>query len=94
MIARISLSFITYNIVSYINRINHEPQTLGGLFKDLECELNSLAISMEYFIKILEGILADLDEKLQTENAGMILGMIVGNLRLCVRNVMDFRCES
>ena len=94
LIARISLSFITYNIVSYINRINHEPQTLGGLFKDLECELNSLAISMEYFIKILEGILADLDEKLQTENAGMILGMIVGNLRLCVRNVMDFRCES
>jgi hypothetical protein len=67
LIARISLSFITYNIVSYINRINHEPQTLGGLFKDLECELNSLAISMEYFIKILEGILADLDEKLQTK---------------------------
>ncbi len=94
LIARISLSFITYNIVSYINRINHEPQTLGGLFKDLECELNSLAISMEYFIKILEGILTDLDEKLQVESAGMILGMIVGNLRLCVRNVMDFRCES
>ena len=64
------------------------------LFKDLECELNSLAISMEYFIKILEGILADIEDKLQTENAGMILGMIIGNLRLCVRNVMDFRCES
>jgi len=94
LIARISLSFISYNIVSYINRINHEPQTLGGLFKDLECELNSLVISMEYFIKILEGILSSLDEKLQEESAGMILAIIIGNLRLQVRNVMDFRCES
>lgn len=82
LIARISLSFISYNIVSYINRINHEPQTLGGLFKDLECELNSLVISMEYFIKILEGILSNLDQKLQEESAGMILAIIVGNLRL------------
>jgi hypothetical protein len=53
-----------------------------------------VAISMEYFIKILEGILADLDEKLQTESAGMILGIIIGNLRRCGRNIMDFRCES
>lgn len=51
LIARITLSFISYNIVSYINRFNHEPQTIGGLFKDLECELNSLAISMETFYK-------------------------------------------
>ncbi len=47
-IARISLSFISYNLVSYINRINHEPQTLGGLFKDLECELTNLAISRDH----------------------------------------------
>jgi hypothetical protein len=94
LIARISLSLITYNIISYINRINHEPQTLGGLFKDLECELNSLVISMEYFIKILEGILANLDKKLQEENAGMILGMMISNLRLQIGNAMDFRCES
>ena len=32
-------SLFTYNIVSYINRITHEPQTLGELFRELECEL-------------------------------------------------------
>ncbi len=42
LIARITLSFFTYNIVSYINRISHEPKTIGGLFKDLECELHTL----------------------------------------------------
>ena len=45
-----------HNIVSYINRIKHEPQTLGELFRDLECELESLAISMQLFIKILTKI--------------------------------------
>ena len=45
-----------YNVVSYINRIKHEPQTLGELFRDLECELESLAISMQLFIKILTKI--------------------------------------
>jgi hypothetical protein len=37
LIARITLLFFTYNIVSYINRISNEPKTIGGLFKDLEC---------------------------------------------------------
>lgn len=46
----------TYNIVSYINRIKHEPQTLGELFRDLECELETLAISMQLFIQILTKI--------------------------------------
>jgi len=46
LIARITLSFFTYNIVSYINRISNEPQTIGGLFKDLECELHTLSIAM------------------------------------------------
>jgi len=46
----------TYNIVSYINRIQHEPQTLGSLFRDLECELEALAISMQLFIEILTKI--------------------------------------
>jgi len=45
-----------YNVVSYINRLKHEPQTLGELFRDLECELESLAISMQLFIKILTKI--------------------------------------
>jgi IS4 transposase len=35
LIARITLSFFTYNVVSYINRISNEPKTIGGLFKDL-----------------------------------------------------------
>ena len=32
LIARMTLSFFAYNIVSYINRISHEPKTIGGLF--------------------------------------------------------------
>jgi SRSO17 transposase len=46
LIARITLSMFTYNLLSYINRIKHEPQTLGQLFRELECELEALAISM------------------------------------------------
>lgn len=56
LVARISLSLLSYNIVSYINRINHEPQTIGGLFKDLKCELQTLAISMQQFLEILSHI--------------------------------------
>ncbi|MCT7512674.1 IS4 family transposase [Aliarcobacter cryaerophilus] len=33
LIARITLSFLAYNLTSYINRINNEPQTLGELFR-------------------------------------------------------------
>jgi hypothetical protein len=46
----------TYNLVSYINRIQHEPQTLGALFRELECELEALAISMQLFLEILTKI--------------------------------------
>ena len=42
LIARITLSFLAYNITSYINRINNKPQTLGNLFKDLELIINVL----------------------------------------------------
>ncbi len=56
LIAKITLSMFTYNIVTYINRIKHEPQTLGELFRDLECELETLAISMQLFIQILTKI--------------------------------------
>ena len=45
LIARITLSFFAYNIVSYINRMSNEPKTIGGLFKDLECELHTLSIA-------------------------------------------------
>ena len=57
IIARITLSFLAYNLTSYINRINNEPQTLGNLFRDLECQLETLAISMELFLKILEQLI-------------------------------------
>lgn len=56
LIARITLSMFTYNLLTYINRINHEPQTLGELFRDLECELEALAISMQLFLQILTNI--------------------------------------
>ncbi|MBE0492291.1 MAG: hypothetical protein IBX44_08555 [Sulfurospirillum sp.] len=46
----------TYNLLSYINRIKHEPQTFGQLFRDLECELEALAISMHLFLQILTNI--------------------------------------
>ncbi|KIM06953.1 MAG: hypothetical protein KU38_11445 [Sulfurovum sp. FS08-3] len=42
--------------VSYINRISHEPKTIGGLFKDLECELHTLSIAMQTFIEIMDKI--------------------------------------
>ncbi len=64
LIARITLSFFTYNIVSYINRISHEPKTIGGLFKDLECELHTLVIAMQTFIAILDEI-AQIEESNQ-----------------------------
>ena len=51
LIGKITLSIFTYNILSYINRIKHEPQTLGELFRDLECELETLAISMQLFFQ-------------------------------------------
>jgi len=50
------MSMFTCNILSYINRISHEPKTLGELFRDLECELQALAISMERLLRILTTI--------------------------------------
>lgn len=94
LIARISLSFITYNLVSYINRINHEPQTLGGLFKDLECELTNLAISMEFFIQILTDVAQNLEQSQITEEAQMILGTLIHSLGVCTQNALGRWCES
>lgn len=94
LIARISLSLISYNLVSYINRINHEPQTLGGLFKDLECELTNLAISMEFFIQILVEISQNLDKTQKDEKANMILAQLIHSLGVCTQNSLGFMCES
>ena len=90
LIARITLSFFAYNIVSYINRVNHEPKTLGGLFQDLECELHTLAIAMEAFIQIMEKIAKI--EAIVKRNED--LDLIVATLRDTTVNLLGFRCES
>ena len=90
LIARITLSFFTYNIVSYINRITHEPKTIGGLFKDLECELHTLAIAMQTFIAILDEI-AQIEEVV---NRNEDFTAIIGTLRDITQRLLGFRCES
>ncbi len=90
MVARITLSLFTYNIVSYINRMSHEPKTIGGLFKDLECELHTLAIAMQTFISILDEI-AKIDEVV---NRNEDFTNIIGVLRSVTENLLGFRCES
>jgi len=90
LIARITLSFFTYNIVSYINRISNEPKTIGGLFKDLECELHTLAIAMQTFISILDEI-AKIDEVV---NRNEDFTSIIDVLKDVTEKLLGFRCES
>jgi len=90
LIARITLSFFTYNIVSYINRIANEPQTIGGLFKDLECELHTLAIAMQTFILILDEIAKIEDVVNRNED----LMSIITVLQDVTQKMLGFRCES
>ena len=90
LIARITLSFFTYNIVSYINRMSHEPKTIGGLFKDLECELHILAIAMQTFILILDEI-AQIDEIV---NRNEDFTTIISTLKDVTQKLLGFRCES
>jgi len=90
LVARITLSFFTYNIVSYINRINHEPKTIGGLFQDLECELHTLAIAMQAFIEIMDKI-AQIDEIVKRNKD---FTSIIATLRSTTQDLLGFRCES
>ena len=90
LIARITLSFFTYNIVSYINRISNEPQTIGGLFKDLECELHTLAIAMQTFIAILDEIVKI--EDIVNRNEDLV--SIIDVLQDVTQKMLGFRCES
>jgi len=39
--------------------MSNEPKTIGGLFKDLECEMHTLSIAMQAFIEIMEKISTD-----------------------------------
>ena len=90
LIARITLSFFTYNVVSYINRISNEPKTIGGLFKDLECELHTLAIAMQAFLAILDEI-AKIEEVV---NRNEDFTAIIDLLRDVTGKLLGFRCES
>jgi len=90
LIARITLSFFTYNIVSYINRMSHEPKTIGGLFKDLECELHTLAIAMQTFIAILDEI-AQIEDVV---NRNEDFTSIIDTLKDVTEKLLGFRCES
>jgi hypothetical protein len=90
LIARITLSFFTYNIVSYINRISNEPKTMGGLFKDLECELHTLAIAMQVFITILDEIAKI--EDIVNRNEDLV--SIIAVLQDVTQKMLGFRCES
>jgi len=90
LIAKITLSMFAYNIVSYINRIRHEPQTLGELFRDLECELESLVISMQLFIKILTKI--SQIQNVVKENKDLL--QIIAVLSAYTQKELGFMCES
>jgi len=90
LIAKITLSMFAYNIVSYINRIRAEPQTLGELFRDLECELEALAISMQLFIKILTKI-SEIQNVVK-DNKNFL--QIIELLRVYTQKELGFMCES
>jgi len=90
IIARITLSMFTYNLVSTINRLHHEPKTLGELFRDLECELEALAISMRLFLEILTKI--SLVENIVKENKDIL--QIIALLRAYTQKELGFMCES
>ncbi len=90
LVANITLSMFAYNITSYINRISNEPKTLGELFRELECELEALVISMQLFIQILTNI-ADI-ENIVKENKDLL--NIIAALRAYTRKELGFMCES
>lgn len=88
--ARITLSMFTYNLLTYINRIKHEPQTLGELFRDLECELEALAISMELFLQILTNI-ANISNNIKMSKE---LHQLVALIGAYTKKELGFMCES
>jgi len=70
--------------------IGNEPKTLGELFRELECELEALVISMQLFIQILSNI-ADI-ENVVKENKDLL--HIIAVLRVYTRRELGFMCES
>jgi hypothetical protein len=60
------------------------------LFKDLECELSTLAIAMQTFILILDEI-AEIEEVV---NRNEDFTTIVSLLKDVTEKLLGFRCES
>ena len=90
LIARWTLSMLSYNLLNYLRRIQNEPQTLGELFRDLECTLRTLAISMELFLKILLE-LTKVEAIVQRNTDLPLIIDLLENLR---RKELGFMCES
>jgi len=89
LIARITLSFLAHNLVSYINRMEGKSETIGSTFKELEYKLTALAISMELFLEILEEI-AEIEEFVK---AGEELAQIAHILGVVRQKSLGWRCE-
>jgi len=89
LIARITLSFLTYNLVSYINRMDGNRETIGSVFEELEYKLTALAISMELFLQILEDI-AKIEE---LAKRGENFAQVARILRVATLNSLGGRCE-
>jgi hypothetical protein len=70
--------------------MQHEPQTLGELFRDLECELETLAISMQLFLEILTKI-SEI-ESVVKENKDILT--IIAVLSSYTQKELGFMCES
>jgi len=64
--------------------------TMGGLFKNLECELHTLAIAMQTFILILDEIAKIKDIVNRNED----LVSIITVLQDVTQKMLGFRCES
>jgi hypothetical protein len=63
---------------------------MGGLFKDLECELHTLAIAMQVFITILDEIAKI--EDIVNRNEDLV--SIIAVLQDVTQKMLGFRCES
>ena len=83
-------SFHSLSKSSYINRIHHEPKTLGELFRDLECQLEVLAISMQLFLQLLTNIAA-IHQNLKGSKE---LHHIVTIIGAYIKKQLGFMCES
>jgi len=81
------LRFIFIPFFTYI--ISHEPKIIGGLFRDLECELYTLAIAMQIFILMPEKI-----AKIKgIINRNEDLVSIIAVLQDITQKMLGFRCE-